>query len=291
MLTEKEKFIFIIILQISSLFFIIGFKELGWINDAAKKNVYEYKKSAPVTTEVINKDTTIDSEIADITYTTPNLVGWWKFDEDQNSLIASDSSGNGLQGVINSSGYRWLSDDKCIDKGCLDLHGTTAIDFTIPALPQYSFSGWVKKTDNIFEESQIFSSNGDNAGVTIYDDQRILFFDHRILKSSSITEPGIFYHLVVTNDGENKKIYINGELEGTGETASNREELARCLELYDSSYCADSELYEGITSGWARFGSLGMNGRNLHAVIDDFRIYDGPLSAQDVKNIYKDSGQ
>lgn len=267
MLSEKQKFIFIIILQVASLFFIIGFKELGWINDVALRNVYEYKEDDLISTDIVTESERTDVDIWEID-NTPTLVGWWEFDEVDNSMIVNDSTGNGLDGEINSSGHTWLSDNECINNGCLDLEGSTAIDFTIPRLRQYSFSGWIKKTRDIFDETQILSTSDDNAGVTIYDDQTILFFDHGILKSNSITEAGTFYHVVVTNDGKNKKIYINGELEGLGRS---------------NGY--------GIDAGRARFGVTGVNKRNLYAIIDDFRIYDAALSEYEVINLYNEAGQ
>jgi len=267
MLSEKQKFIFIIILQVASLFFIIGFKELGWINDVALRNVYEYKEDDLISTDIVTGSERTDVDIWEID-NTPTLVGWWEFDEVDNSMMVNDSTGNGLDGEINSSGHTWLSDNECINNGCLDLEGSTAIDFTIPRLRQYSFSGWIKKTRDIFDETQILSTSDDNAGVTIYDDQRILFFDHGILKSNSIIEAGTFYHVVVTNDGKNKKIYINGELEGLG---------------ISNGY--------GIDAGRARFGVTGENKRSLHAIIDDFRIYDAALSEYEVINLYNEAGQ
>ena len=139
------------------------------------------------------------------------------------------------------------------------------VSFALPDLPQYTFTGWVKKYSDSYDERQIFNTAYDKAGVTLYDNNSFLFFDGDYFTTFSPIESNTFYHIAVTNDGATKRIYLNGIEENNGQAST------------------------GIESGPAAFGSDAYgNFRFFNGLFDEFKLFNKALSAENIKSLYRD---
>ncbi len=209
---------------------------------------------------------------------TPNPFGWWSLDTGDGSSTVN--SGSIDMPIALNGGYTWEPAENCRLGSCLSFDGTTGNGtFTLPALPQYTVSVWVKRLSDQeteagkMDESQIFSSSNDHVGLTIQyyspsntTDTRFLFWDGGILTSTTQADLDTFYHVVINSDGTTKKLYINGALEGS-----------------------DTANYS-ILSGTAKIGEGFNSGRNLNAIIDDFRIFKRALTEKEVLDLYNSAG-
>jgi hypothetical protein len=213
------------------------------------------------------------------------LIGFWQFDE-LTGTIANDSSGNGRFG--NMYGGAVAKDLKvsagCITGGCAMFNGDVDyIDIgTSSAFGDssgVSIVAWVRY-DGVFAGGKfprIFSNltgsnyNGmelaldDTASNKLYfqvgnsNTLNNAFADTAIATSS-------WYHVVGTYDGSTGKIYINSELQEDTFSASNA--------------IGASSLNFWI-GGWP-----GSAGNNWNGLIDEVRIYNRAISAEEVQSIY-----
>ena len=133
----------------------------------------------------------------------------------------------------------------------------------------FSVSAWVK-FDSLSGGVVAMSdfSNPTNNKWLVYTDQvdqiRFLTKDssNNDVYSTSTINTGNWYHLVVTRSGSTGKIYLNGTLDTTGNTASG-------------------DISSGGTSSIGRFSSTYFDG-----VIDEFAYYTKELSLSEVQELY-----
>jgi hypothetical protein len=211
---------------------------------------------------------------------TEGLVGWWKFDETEGN-IASDSSGNGNDGNLTiTNGPWWTSDGKLggalnfngIDNYVL-IPGTSDFDISHP-----SISAWVY-SDNFYQNGFIFekTSNGNlNSQYSLFIQNGFLKFRAKPLDIGysdlyvSSSNLRFWSFISAVYDGQNRKIYVNGDL------------------LHKSPW---SETITTNPSGISLIGAFAQNsvGQNyfFNGLIDDVRIYDRALSAFEVKALYE----
>jgi len=210
------------------------------------------------------------------TWLEPNLILWWKFDENSGN-VAYDSSANGHNATI--VGAQWTANGKINE--ALDFDGTN--DFV-------DYGGAVKFEDKDFSVSFWFKTEGPHSdggyGVIAgkYDvwyikqwlfqqspDGKINFATYDSYQNgeglvSTVGYQNQWVHCVGVRKGPKKYLYINGILDGN----------APCHGVYSESI--NSFLVGAINSGFNQF----FNGK-----IDDVRIYNRALSDSEIQQIYQ----
>ena len=126
-MTSTSKLVTSILLQVVSIFFVIGAHELGWLTVSAKDNNERCCLNNIISPEVTPRrdnnnstSTKLDKEINIPEINTENpLIGWWKFDE-SNGIVASDSSGNDIDGALNTEydSASWQEEKRCVKGRC-----------------------------------------------------------------------------------------------------------------------------------------------------------------------------
>jgi len=225
----------------------------------------------------VNEPNTVKGELWSFTTFDPNLnlVSHWKFDEGQGTT-AYDSAGNNdgtlvgdpcwVPGKIGSYALDFDGSGDYVDCGDIDkLDGTTNVSFT----------AWIN-TNSISTSKLIIRKGEDYPPLLMWvtADYTINFTIYRApgvfytaLTTMTIS-PNQWYFLVGTYDGDVVRAYINGVEEATnsdasGPTSSNSESLR-------------------IGSGYELYPTAWFDGR-----IDDARIYDLSLSAEEVWWLYQ----
>jgi len=154
----------------------------------------------------------------------PNVLGYYSFDDDSDSSIVVDDSGNGNDGTINS-GATYTTDAE---------YGGNALDCTDPdvdfgsALPfdnEWAIAFLVKTTANTTsgDPNQLVTKGGDNPYIGEQDGNiRIRNGDgYGSLQSSVTINSGNYEHVIInaTNNGDDTEIYKNNLLEETLDTS------------------------------------------------------------------------
>ncbi len=148
----------------------------------------------------------------------------------------------------------------------LSFNGTDdTITLATPATSgaQYSFATWVKIDSYNGEETQIIVVPDSVAGISLVNN-KFFSWDGSPLYGSTIFSLGTWYHVAVTSDGVNKKIYVNGNLENSS-AASN---------------------VSGWNSGTISIGSFFGGSRFFNGKIDDLRVYNGALTKDLIGLLY-----
>jgi hypothetical protein len=203
------------------------------------------------------------------------LVVWWKFDE-SSGTTAADSSGNGKSGTLTN-----MTAPGCWTVGklnnALTFDGTNdhVVNSSIGSLGACSVSMWVKKNgapagnQRAFDLAQA-SAWGINAFATGTSGNASLDNNGGCVEELDSTVnvcDNAWHHIVVTRTGSAPstfKMYVDGVLKVTSSHASN---TAPTL----------TRLFVASTSD---------NNGNFAGQIDDVRVYDRALSADDVTALY-----
>jgi len=206
----------------------------------------------------------------------PSLVGWWTFDEDTGD-VARDQSGNNNDATLLGN-PTWSTDDE--HRGIITLDGDDDhihIDGTIYVLPLYTMAIWFR-VDGGSGDRDILSAKGPTGvnGVlleiepdgTIRNLHRFPFASSAALGVNIYTtesyDDGIWHHAATVRTAEEIILYIDGE------------EVGRQ---------AGSSPFEGPL-GEIWLGTLDQRGiRMFPGPIDDFRIYNRSLSAEEITEI------
>jgi hypothetical protein len=200
------------------------------------------------------------------------LVGWWKFDEGSGT-VAYDSSGNGNDGNL-TNGPTWT--DGQIG-GALSFDGVddyvTMGDRTGEARFHNSVSYWFRAYQ--FNNAEMISKSSPAQGLEIlFHNGGLKFFlmtgdvsENKVISfSTGNLNLNQWYHVTAVQFGQGglpMHFYINGELVGSDVTP---ETISDADKLYVGRWNADGRLYNGL--------------------IDDVRIYDRALSAEEVQALY-----
>jgi hypothetical protein len=215
-------------------------------------------------------------------------IGWWKMDECQGGN-ANDSSGNSNTGTITigatgsqtaigtctTSGTAWYNGVTGKYNSSLNFDGTDDYIYTAdsPSLDMgiMTISAWIKTGTSTTQ----YISERNNAtyyfatGVT---SQKLCMYLNTVsnnwdCSTKSVTD-GSWHHVVSTWDGTNKKLYIDGLLDGTfGGAGGNIANAAVGINI-------GVRITGGTPSGY-------FNGQ-----IDDVRIFNYALTPQQVKTVY-----
>ncbi|MHC4546669.1 MAG: LamG domain-containing protein, partial [Planctomycetota bacterium] len=204
-----------------------------------------------------------------------NLVSWWKFNEG-NGATAYDSVG-GNHGTIH--GATWTTDYTGI---ALDFDGDDYVEVSDdPSLrftqyDSFSICSWAKPVEGFIvckmRASRQWGYFGYYIGHTT--SNRYFFTAERSMRGSvsvntGETPQGDWSHVTAVYDNKDMKIYLNGEIEGTGTFT------------YDTgSTTPDKDLAIGARSVDSLID------HRFNGAIDDVRIYDRALSVEEVRQVY-----
>ncbi|MHC4509012.1 MAG: LamG-like jellyroll fold domain-containing protein [Planctomycetota bacterium] len=203
----------------------------------------------------------------------PTLIGWWKFDEGQ-GLIAYDSSGYGHHGIIGhdngDDGPLWAAG---AIGGGLQLDGDDdyiSIDSIVPMMTSlhFTFSIWVK-TDVDVDDHVLLGSNTDSSHEFLFGINNGSPWQ----ETSAVTAeypPKVtdnqWHMLTYVANRPTSQIYVDGVLrkEDDGDDDFPEETRWSIGQEWDSG---PSDEYQGI--------------------LDDARLWNRPLTAEEVAEVFK----
>ena len=195
------------------------------------------------------------------------LVAEWHFDEGSGSVL-KDSSGNGNDGEIHGATWvegkygKALSFDGVNDY--VDLGTPVALDLQAPM----TIEAWVKRASNGTHDDII--SHG-HAGYIFFiygKNDNVVFgkqaeWEGAIIGSSRIIDVN-WHHVVAVYGNSRSEIYVDGDLDNSG-TSSAR-------------FSNTNRLYIGGCIDY---------GENFDGIIDEVRIYNRALAAEEIKEHYE----
>jgi len=245
-------------------------------------------------TNVIIADTANDPVIA-TDDSSSSLIGHWKFDEGTGTS-AADSSGNGYTGTLtNMESGDWDASEKpsvsftnpySLNFSGTDEYVTIASGGPLDNLQTGTISMWVRWSGTqdaaynnygqVFSRAKSGSYNTFLVGLTTNDpDTAIIEWDpyqHSFAGAASTTSPGdgTWRHLAIAFASGNHKLYLDGNLEGTGTLTGTMQ--------------TDTE---EMTIGASRGGMEGYS----TSKIDDVRVYNAFLSSEDISALSSGGNQ
>ncbi len=193
------------------------------------------------------------------------MLAWWKFDE-ASGTVAHDATGNGHDGVLHHCDFDHDGEAGKYGRALRLLGADTyvAVPFEDFNLETMTIQAWIKPGDQQGGDAQIISQVG-GFGLAV---PRNLFMKYYFWDRDAIMacrfEAEHWCHLVATYDGRERGFFVDGVRIGTfasGPLRPSRNEL--------------------------RIGALGNgSGGFYRGCIDDLRIYDRALSADEVRRLY-----
>jgi len=208
------------------------------------------------------------------------LVGYWHFDEGASST-AYDASGNGNNGQLKNS-PTWAAGSSCVAGSCLNFNGSNQYVnvgnlSTFPAEGTISF--WVNATQMASYRNPLTTNyNGGNAAIRFEENSSGNFVVvvgndsgtyHAYTYISSGMSINTWYHIAYTwNTNTNINIgYLNGA-----------QVFSQTNSLWPT-HIPDFAIGTGFTTDPAR---------QWNGLIDEVRIYNRALSAQEIQTMYND---
>lgn len=216
------------------------------------------------------------------------LVGYWKFDEGAGASTI-DSSGNGNNGTRVNDPI-WTVESSCKQSACLDFDGSNdriavSDDDSLDITGSVSVAAWVypntfgsgNDEDRIVLKGQGWHVN--NLYTLDLDESQAVFTLHgdapdscagslKCARGSTILSANTWYHITGTYNGADIKVYVNGVEDGTNNV--------------------------GSITGTANNENLQIGGRSdstdmFDGFIDEVRIYNRALSADEIQKIYNNT--
>jgi len=195
------------------------------------------------------------------------LIGYWPLDEGAGGQ-ALDNSGKNHNGSIN--GASWVSPGWDGQGTCLQFDGVddyvevpNAADLRFSATAKYTLAAWVNWTVRPGHWSGIVTKGrevGNWYGIWLDTGNQWVFGHGGNNQTGSSAAANVWIHVAMVYDNGSKKIYLNGKLDN--ETVSSQ------------SGDNTGDLWFGAAKGVTEFAP---------AKIDDIRIYDHALTAQEIK--------
>ena len=192
------------------------------------------------------------------------LLAWWKFDE-TSGIIARDATGNGHDGTLHNLSFE--ADGTAGKYGrALRFSGNdtyVAVPFRDFNLAEMTIQAWIKPGEQQGGDAQVISQGG-GFGLAVPSNMfmKYYFWDRDAVMAYRF-EAEHWYHLVATYDGRERDFYVNGVRIGTFASGP----LRACKE----------ELHIGAL--------FHHQGAFFHGCVDDLRIYDRALSADEVRRL------
>ncbi len=220
----------------------------------------------------------------------PRLMAEYRFDEctwDGSAGEVIDSSGNNNHGTA-MGGATTVTSGRVGRAGSFDANEDQYIeiphsdDLEMSTGNQVTVAGWIKqnnppppskdwvtllsKSDKSYALQLDYRNNQGKQGeprFTIYDGPN----SWRSVDANEPIQPGIWYHLAATFDGENVRIYVDGNLQNDQNTAS---------QIISSNL----PLYLAHNSGATN------ENRYFDGMLDEFKIFDKALTSQQIRTLY-----
>lgn len=240
---------------------------MTYIDHGMPAGEYFYK-----VTGVIDGQETDASEVVSID-TSPALIAHLTFDETIGTT-AADSTGNGLDGILNN-GASWTAGNS---GGAVDLSGGNQF-VSLPEnvtedLSDYTIASWVK-LDSLSTWSRVFDfGNTDgrymfltpraNSGNVRFAISTNYSYVENVIEGNAALPTGQWVHVAVSQAGRIGRLYVNGTLVGT-----NNDMPLNAFQLGST---------DNTWIGRSQYG----NDPYLNGQVDDFRIYNGALTAGNV---------
>lgn len=215
----------------------------------------------------------------------PGLIAHWKFDENSGST-ASDFTPNANNGSIN--GATWING---VSGGALNFNGSSNYVFkSSPSLvlkpsSQVVASAWIKATSTDVDGSDIISM-GDSYAIRIETNGNVSFFYHNGTTWVGVYSSGINvlnnqWHLITGQKTPSSiEIYVDGVLKGS---VSNTGTISYVWTNVIGN--AGTDLRIG-RHGHDHFPGYAGDRYYFKGSMDDVRIYNRALTAQEILNIY-----
>lgn len=221
---------------------------------------------------------------ADCTPPASGLVSWWP---GENSSIDIKSNNNGTlsptgasyaAGLVSqafrfdgTNGYVQIPDASSLKPTNVTVEAWVWLD---PTLPEHRGGEQIIFKKNTwtawFEGYSLLKATVDNGNGTYSD--RFEFTvsrtgNQKVIRSTTIVQRGVWYHVAATYDGNQSKLYVNGVAEATA-TAG-----------FALDYGADP-VYIGTSGTWAPYLSM------FGGIIDEPSLYNRALSSNEIAAIY-----
>jgi len=204
-----------------------------------------------------------------ITITDPNLIGWWTFDEGSGST-ALDWSGHGNDGTLVNK-PQWVEGHM---DGALEFNGSNYVTMNDVADDitnnDITLSGWVKTTDShgLWLSSNTATGNValwaiDQGQATMYDGADSSYEGY----SNTVVNDNEWHMLTYVRSGSTGFIYVDGVQENT----------------HPAAYSFSATDRWSIGQEW----DSGTPSDFLAGTVDDVRIYDMALTADEVKQLMR----
>ena len=210
----------------------------------------------------------------------PSLVGWWSFDEGSGT-VAKDTSGKSVDGTFIGE-PKWGQEGE--HRGILLLDGTEAEpeyvliegEFQVPV---YTITIWFRIDGTMTESMDVFSAYAPGVAHGILlevQNAGTLRYLHRYplgtgggtnIYTTTTYNDGAWYHAAMVKSVDTIALYINGELVDTAADTSEfnpGDTFGVVLGILDHERAPD---------------------RVMVGAIDDFRIYDRPMSQEEIQAI------
>ena len=200
------------------------------------------------------------------------LIGWWKFDE-ASGASAADSSGNGITGTLVNA-PSWVAGKI---NNALDFNGSTQYVTmgdvaALEGLTDLTISAWISLDAWPAGGNVSFMSGKEDVyKVDITDAGKVRFltgdnWTGSILTSASALSVATWYHIVAVKNGTTKTIYINAVSDATAGTTGGSVGSNTNAVQVGARNAAPADTFNGQ--------------------IDDVRIYNRALSADDIAALY-----
>ncbi len=211
-------------------------------------------------------------------------IAYWKFDDAQGSTT-QDSTSNNKDGSI-TGGITWITEDQCLAGKCIDKPNASGSFVTVasPNLPtgDFTYSGWVNLKNND-TETLFNSSNGsatNELSINITTTKVATYTDGTLrVTSTNAVSTNTWTHIAVVrsgSSGSNIKIYINGSQDPTaGSDSGAALNFGSCRLMIGAT---DASSCSGTTTS-----------ANLGGRMDEFKIYNQALTANQIKALYNSS--
>jgi len=224
----------------------------------------------------------------------PEPIAHYKFDEQQGQTaansVANGSSLNGTLGVNSSASTddpTWKTSSSCKNNGCLSFDGgdyvIKADDNAMDLTSAVSLSAWVNfgtlaTSETIIAKRDVSATEANYAirtNSTNSDELSFYFYANSSWQIYSTSNADLqndtWYHILATYDGSTVKIYVNGVLK-TGTCGTGTCNMAM---VADNNSVA--------------IGKAGNYSEYLTGLIDDVKIYNFALTADQVKQDFAKS--
>ena len=213
----------------------------------------------------------------------PSLVGWWKLDE-SSGTTAYDSSGNGHDGTLMGNPQSVAGK---ID-GSLDFDGTddyVELPTGLIGADIGTAAMWIKTTQDtvgmIFYGSDGTGGDGYGAENELCVSVLTNPANNGVIHLHIEGNPDVYFGPTTVNDDAWHHIAATWDIDGEAT-------------LYVDGVSAGSVGHNGSNfnfTGRMRLGSPAANTRFYSGLLDDVRIYNRPLTADDIQELYEWTGE